>query len=335
MKNTAAVHKEDDYAISVEATVNARKISVTKKVIHEVLWINDNFGFPVFVRLGYEGVFPPTIKKLLPPYWRFLAHVFVSCISGRRAGADEISLLNTGAIVALATGLDFNFFRYILNEMSFGSTTFGLMKKNRKGKFMFEGKYPLVIFSQFTEVSSASETKISSSFEKTEDEVIIVSKHEEEPVAPVVIVFEEHVPVTNKEENDDENANDDDESDFEINLMENVKEKDDGEDDLDQSEDLLNQDIRLSIEDVDAFFDNANEVAQSATETNGDDDVLKTTPLTSTQMANPSNIMDTTSRISIFLLLFQLSCLLIMISIRHKPPSLQLNGEELIPGREC
>ena len=71
----------------------------------------------IIIQIGYDGVFPPTIKKLLPSYWRFLFHMFVSCISGRRAGADEISLLNTGAIVALATGFDFNFSRYILNEM--------------------------------------------------------------------------------------------------------------------------------------------------------------------------------------------------------------------------
>ncbi|CAI9271927.1 unnamed protein product [Lactuca saligna] len=34
--------------------------------------------------------------------WMYLAHVFVSCISGRRSGANEISLANIGAITALA-----------------------------------------------------------------------------------------------------------------------------------------------------------------------------------------------------------------------------------------
>ena len=64
--------------------------------------IDDHPNFPteigiedaqkVLKKMGYEGTFPPTVKKLLPPYWRFLAHVFVSCISGRRSGVDEISL---------------------------------------------------------------------------------------------------------------------------------------------------------------------------------------------------------------------------------------------------
>nr|KAJ0204497.1 hypothetical protein LSAT_V11C500233850 [Lactuca sativa] len=255
-----------------------------------------------------------------------------------------------GAIPALAMGLDFNFSRYILNEMvgnvegkrkdrflmfprflqmifnnkypelekrgeildlkSIGSNTFELMKQNRKGKFMFEGKNPLVKFGQFAEVSNASETKSSSDHIETEDEVIIASEHEEEHVAPVAIITKEHVPITDDVENDDKNANDDDESDFEMSLIENVVNEDDGEDDMDQCEDLngydnddlifgfeQDQDIWLSAKDLDDFFNNVNKVAQSATETEGDDDVLKTTPPTSTQMVDPSNIMDSTSRI--------------------------------------
>ncbi|CAI9303044.1 unnamed protein product [Lactuca saligna] len=56
----------------------------------------------ILEHMGYEGTFPPTIKKLLPPCWKLLAHVFVSCVSSRRSGANEISLANTGAITALA-----------------------------------------------------------------------------------------------------------------------------------------------------------------------------------------------------------------------------------------
>ena len=66
--------------------------------------------------MGYEGTYPPMVKKLMPPYWRFLAQVFVSCISGRRSGADEISLRNTGAIVSLAAGIPFPFSQFLLAE---------------------------------------------------------------------------------------------------------------------------------------------------------------------------------------------------------------------------
>nr|KAJ0223201.1 hypothetical protein LSAT_V11C200066620 [Lactuca sativa] len=44
---------------------------------------------------------------------------------------------------------------------SLDSSTFGLMKQNRKGKFMFEGRFPLVKFGNFVEVSDASATESS------------------------------------------------------------------------------------------------------------------------------------------------------------------------------
>ena len=40
----------------------------------------------------------------------------MSCISGKRTGADEISLRNTGAISALAAGIIFNFSKFIMDE---------------------------------------------------------------------------------------------------------------------------------------------------------------------------------------------------------------------------
>ena len=85
--------------------------------------------------MGNEGVFPPTIKKLLPPYRRFLARVFMSCISSRRARADEISLLNTGAIATLAMGLEFNFSKFILNEMV------GNVEGKKKEKFLMYPRF--------------------------------------------------------------------------------------------------------------------------------------------------------------------------------------------------
>lgn len=168
------------------------------------------------------------IKKLLPPYSGFLVYVFVSCISGRRVGVDEVSLLNTGALAGLATGLDLYFLRFILNEVvgnvegkrkdkflmfprflqmifnvkypkiekrgetldlkSMGSSTFGLMKQKMKGKFMFQGKYPQVKFSQFAEVSDSTETESSSDRMETKEDVITASEHEEGPVPLVEIV---------------------------------------------------------------------------------------------------------------------------------------------------
>ena len=143
--------------------------------------------------------------------------MFVSCISGQRARANEVSLHNTGAIVSMAVGLDFNFSIFILNGMvgniegkgknkflmfprflqmifnnkhpeimrrgetlnvkSLGANTFSLMKQNRKGKFMFEGKYPLVNLGQFAEDRDSSSIESSFEFIETEDDVITTSEH--------------------------------------------------------------------------------------------------------------------------------------------------------------
>lgn len=133
-------------------------------------------------------------------------------------------------------GLEFNFCKYILNEMvenvewkkkekflmyprflqlilnikhpdierngetldvkSLGSNTFGPTKQNRKGKFMFQGKYSLVKFGNFAEVGDVSSPESSSDHIETKEDVITVFDHEEERVPPVTIVAEEHDHLT-------------------------------------------------------------------------------------------------------------------------------------------
>lgn len=61
-----------------------------------------------------------------------------------------------------------------LDMKSLGSTTFGLMKQNRKGKYFFEGKYPLVKFGMFAELKDASESSDSSDHLESEDNVVTV-----------------------------------------------------------------------------------------------------------------------------------------------------------------
>ena len=96
---------------------------MSQQTIQEVLQFGDQPGSPTEIhatqirealeRMGYEGTFPPTLKKLLPPYWRFLPHTFVICISGRKGGADEISQSATSAIIGLIMDLVFNFSRLL------------------------------------------------------------------------------------------------------------------------------------------------------------------------------------------------------------------------------
>ncbi|CAI9293773.1 unnamed protein product [Lactuca saligna] len=197
----AIVKKNDQGENFMEAAIEDKKIQVTESIIRESLQIEDIPNYPMEIdvhqieeildHMGYEGTFPPTIKKMLPPCWKLLAHVFVSCISGWRSGANEISMANTGAIAALAAGFEFNFSKFLMNEMilnlegskrdkfcmytrflqiilnvthpemqigndtldfkSVGPSAFGIMKQKRGGKFVFEGKFPLIKFGSFKE----------------------------------------------------------------------------------------------------------------------------------------------------------------------------------------
>ncbi|MFS7936488.1 hypothetical protein Hanom_Chr05g00416181 [Helianthus anomalus] len=56
---------------------------------------------PVLERMTYEGTYPPMTKKLLHPYWRFLAHVYLVCISGNKSGIDTLTIKQTLGVVAL------------------------------------------------------------------------------------------------------------------------------------------------------------------------------------------------------------------------------------------
>ncbi|CAI9282475.1 unnamed protein product [Lactuca saligna] len=108
----ADVKKNDRGEEFLETTIEDKKILVTESIIRESLQIEDRPEYlmeidvhqieKILEHMGYKGTFPPTIKKLLPPCWKLLAHVSVSCIFGRRSGANEISLANTGVIAALA-----------------------------------------------------------------------------------------------------------------------------------------------------------------------------------------------------------------------------------------
>ncbi|KAL7594810.1 hypothetical protein Lser_V15G29254 [Lactuca serriola] len=203
---------DDAGVVVIKATVKGREIVITEGFIRDTLLIDDQPNFPTEIgiedahrilrRMGYEGTSPPTLKKFFPPYWRFLADVFLSCISGRRSGADEISMRNTGAIISLAAGVNFNFSRFILDEItikirastrdtfllyprfdqlfintrfpdmvkegdtlhmkSLGPHTVGLIKQNWRGKVIFQGKYPLEKFGKFAELNESSESYESS-----------------------------------------------------------------------------------------------------------------------------------------------------------------------------
>ncbi|CAI9277536.1 unnamed protein product [Lactuca saligna] len=261
--------------------------------------------------------FPPTIKKLLPLCWKYLAHVFVSCISGRRSGANEISLANTGAIAALAAGFEFNFSKFIMNEMilnlegrkrdkfwmyprflqiilnvthpelqrgndtldfkSIGPSAFGLMKQKRGGKFVFEGKFPLIKFGIFKENDR----------EELEEQSIPMQNEDvfHSPSEPEVEEIHDSPTACGADEHDLQKANE----------SKSTREDDDDDDLYDDLEFLkeidftgINDDIPTNIEfdlgdeNFDPFLEipnsrvnKVNEVASLATKTRDEGNVLK------------------------------------------------------------
>ena len=122
---TSAAHNRQTDCI--EAVVKGEKVLVSEQIIREALQIRDRPEFPseisttkileVLQRMSYEGSFPPTTKKLLPPFWRFLVHTYVSCMSGRKGGTDEASFAATCGFVALTMDWEFNYSRFIFEEM--------------------------------------------------------------------------------------------------------------------------------------------------------------------------------------------------------------------------
>ncbi|CAI9281841.1 unnamed protein product [Lactuca saligna] len=346
----AVVKKDDKDEKYLKATIQGKKIQVSERIIRESLQIDDKLKYSMEIdvhqtqdvldHMGYEGTFPPTIEKLLPPCWKYLAHVFVSCISGRRSSANEISLVNIGAITALASGIEFNFSKFILHELVLniegnkldiflmyprflqiifnamhpelqrgnetldlkfvGPSAFGLMKKKRGGKFILEGKFPLIKFGIFAKGSDQSHSEDQSIPTKTEGVVISTSKPkiEEVHVSPIVVVAEDrdqlhHVEVeTQIYEEYVEDLNDD---------VEFLKEID-----FTRISDDIPTNIELDLDD-DEFcplsgfdsncFGKVNEVASSATKTGEDSNVLKILLSSSNPLEIPSGQRDVNSEI--------------------------------------
>ncbi|MFS7963930.1 hypothetical protein Hanom_Chr08g00744141 [Helianthus anomalus] len=72
---------------------------------------------PVIERMNYEGSSPPTTKKLLHPYWRFLAHVYLVCINGNKSGIDTLTIDQTSGVVVLVEGWKFNYSKCVFDDM--------------------------------------------------------------------------------------------------------------------------------------------------------------------------------------------------------------------------
>ncbi|KAL8240113.1 hypothetical protein R6Q59_013468 [Mikania micrantha] len=155
---SAKLHKEGG---SGKGTIIARvqdiEIVISEAVIREVMAFTNKPTDPVALEkgvikgvlseMGYEGIYPMLQKKLLIPYWRYIAHVFMMCMSGNKGTFDMLNKEQSSAF-------------------------------NQGGKYKFEGLHTLKKFGQFAkmeDVDAAEASEIPNVFVEEEHDVEVVS----------------------------------------------------------------------------------------------------------------------------------------------------------------
>ncbi|MFS7996998.1 hypothetical protein Hanom_Chr12g01136551 [Helianthus anomalus] len=94
---------------SIDAKILGKDIVISKVVVREVLRFEDQSHHPTtFVRdkvmkalprMSYENEYPTVLKKLFPPYWRLLVHVFLLCISENKGGLDQLNQIQSSSML--------------------------------------------------------------------------------------------------------------------------------------------------------------------------------------------------------------------------------------------
>ncbi|KAF5804867.1 hypothetical protein HanRHA438_Chr05g0212141 [Helianthus annuus] len=108
--------------------------------------------------MSYEGSYPPTTKKLLHPYWKFLADVYLVCISGNKSGIDTLTIRHSFGVVSLVEHWKFNYSKCVFDDMMANVRTL-----NKKYWFKFPRFLQMILevkYSQLQLTVSIYDTKI-------------------------------------------------------------------------------------------------------------------------------------------------------------------------------
>ncbi|MFS7929796.1 hypothetical protein Hanom_Chr04g00336641 [Helianthus anomalus] len=130
-------------------------------MIREVLLFGDAAEDPVehekekvikvLDKMSYEGSYLPTTKKLLHPYWRLLAHVYLVCISGNKRNTFKFPRLLQIILEAKYSQLQPTVSIYdtkIMNHMVFSM----LNQKRQDVQVTYQNRKPLAKFGAFYEI---------------------------------------------------------------------------------------------------------------------------------------------------------------------------------------
>ncbi|KAL7596831.1 hypothetical protein Lser_V15G29616 [Lactuca serriola] len=314
--------------MSIEAVVKGCRIKITEQYIRDTLLINDESNFPteigtddiqrVLGQMGYEGIFPRTVKKILPPYWRFLAHVFVSYISGRISGTDEISLRNSGAIISLAAGMKFNLSKYSFDELLLN--VYAMIRGTRDAFLLYLRFVQVSVDNQFPEMVKDGDNMDIKSLgphtfglikQNRKGKVVFQGLHPlvkfgnfaeidesseshgtsekalSDPTSSENVMFDDVITISDHDADETATVNAQG-SRAETDLYEDLNLTGFDNDDIPLNFDC-NEDF-MTGESLDKLLDNVNEVAHPTTETREKGDVLEATPTTinpSTEIATP------------------------------------------------
>ncbi|KAM0029402.1 hypothetical protein Hdeb2414_s0018g00525281 [Helianthus debilis subsp. tardiflorus] len=195
----------------------------------------------VLEKMSYEGACPPpTIKKLLHPYWRFLAHIYLVCISGNKSWLDKLTLSQTSGVVSVVEGWKYNYSKNVFDDMSANVKTINEKYWYKFPRFLqqiLEKKYlklPITVKTVDTKYQNKKKLEKFGAFAEIQVEVlakidaIVAEEHDAEIIEAPVGTQEpvENVDLTSVESEediaddrmvDDEEVNDDvDEAEPEI-----------------------------------------------------------------------------------------------------------------------
>nr|GEV94598.1 hypothetical protein [Tanacetum cinerariifolium] len=116
------------YALTIQALVDKKKIIITEASIRRDLRFEDEGGvdclsneviFEQLTLMGYEKLSQKLTfyKAFFSPQWKFLIHTILQCMSAKTTAWNEFISTLASAIICLATNQNFNFSKYIFDNM--------------------------------------------------------------------------------------------------------------------------------------------------------------------------------------------------------------------------
>nr|GFA72063.1 hypothetical protein [Tanacetum cinerariifolium] len=134
-------------SVSIKKSTNAVKLQALidrKKIFAEL------------ARIGYKKPFTKLTfyKVFFSAQWKFLIHTIVQCMSAKRTAWNEFSSFMASAIICLAIGRKFNFFKYIFDSM--------VRNVDSPSKFLMYPKFLQVMINAQVDDLSSHNTKYTS-----------------------------------------------------------------------------------------------------------------------------------------------------------------------------